>query len=123
MILLFSHQLTHEQVVDAQNMGVTEFISMPTDLKQKWGNVPATLHSLSHYAEDFWAWVGSVAQENDYALIQGDMGMVVMGVERLWEIKVIPVYATTQRLVSETLQLDGSVVKTSEFKHVMFRQY
>ena len=38
----------------------------------------------------------------------------------LKNIGVMPVYAYSQRVVTETTQDDGTVVKTSEFKHVGF---
>ena len=124
LILLFSHRLTDSQKKDANTtLGVTEFISMPAELQQKWSNVPAEIESITDYLYDIRLWLMDVVSDNDYILIQGDFGATYYFVNWAFNNKLIPVYSTTKRIHQETILSDGSIEIRKTFEHKMFRQY
>ena len=117
--LLFSHTLTPEQIEDAKtNWGVSAFAPLPKDLQRRFSNVPPELESLKAYAEPFKAYLKEEATEEDIVLIQGDFGLCFLLANYCKVHDLIPVYATTERIVQEK---DG--VKLSIFKHIRFRKY
>jgi len=122
MFLLFSHKLTEEQEKDAKkSFGVDEFIYLPQNLQEIWSNIPPEIEDIKPLLEDIKQFLRDNAKTGDIVLIQGDFGAVVEMVEfvRFW---LLPVYATTKRVVKE-IEKDGKIVKVSEFKHVRFRKY
>jgi len=122
MFLLFSHKLTEEQEKDAKkSFGVDEFIYLPQNLQEIWSNIPPEIEDIKPLLEDIKQFLRDNAKTGDIVLIQGDFGAVVEIVEfvRFW---LLPVYATTKRVVKE-IEKDGKIVKVSEFKHVRFRKY
>ena len=123
MFLLFSHKLTDKQIKNAkENLGVDEFIYLPQDLQEKFSNVPPEIDNIKEYSEDFIKFLQKNANKNDYILIQGDFGVVFWIVEYCRKNNLKAVYSTTKRIVKEK-NIDGKVVKISEFKHVKFRFY
>ena len=126
MFILMSHVLTEDQMNDAQrNHGVTDFMYLPKELQEKFSNVPPELESLTEYISPFLTFVKNNAKEGDMVCIQGEMGVVVSIVTelRVYLPSVQCVYATTQRVMEEVKNNDGSVTKVSVFKHVRFRLY
>jgi hypothetical protein len=125
LFLLFSHTLTPEQQADAQaSLGVSEFIPLPPDLQELFSNVPPDLPDLHDYLLPLYDWIGENIFYPDYALIQGDFGVVFSLVEFCKDFGYgIPVYATTERISMEATQPDGSVVTQRTFRHKMFREY
>ena len=122
LYLLFSHKLTPEQIEDAKkNLGVEEFVYMPSDLQEKWSNVPGEMGDLSEYAKDFMKFLDT-AKEGDYVLIQGDFGLTYKLVNFTKNKNLIPVYSTTKR-ISKEINSGNKVLKISEFDHVRFRKY
>ena len=122
MFLLFSHKLTEEQEKDAKkSFGVDEFIYLPQNLQEIWSNIPPEIEDIKPLLEDIKQFLRDNAKTGDIVLIQGDFGAVVEIVEfvRFW---LLPVYATTKRVVKE-IEKNGKIVKVSEFKHVRFRKY
>ena len=132
MALLFSHKLTDEQVKDAkENLGITEFVYLPDDLQKKWSNIdPEGKIPYTDTTAKFQNWLienldtdHENPDDDHYVLISGDFGMTYKMVHFCLFYDYIPVYATTRREVVEVPSLDGSVVKTTVFKHVQFRRY
>ena len=122
MFLLFSHKLTEEQEKDAkENLGIEEFVYLPENLQKTWSNIPPEIEDIKPLLEDIKQFLREKASKGDVVLIQGDFGAVVEIVEfiRYW---LVPVYATTKRVVTERKKGDR-IIKQSQFKHVKFRKY
>lgn len=123
LLVLFSHKLTKEQIEDStNNLKVNEIITLPEDLQKIWSNVSPYLDNKALLKEihDF---ITKKLSSEDYALVQGEWGYVYDTVNFCKENNIIPIYATTERVVSESTQEDGTIEKTSIFKHVMFKRY
>ncbi|NPA87284.1 MAG: hypothetical protein GXO01_01130 [Epsilonproteobacteria bacterium] len=122
LYLLFSHKLTPEQIEDAKkNLGVEDIVYMPSNLQEKWSNVPAEMEELGEYSKDFMKFLDT-AKAGDYVLIQGDFGLTYKLVNFTKSKNLIPIYATTKR-VSKEVNSGNKVLKVSEFDHVRFRKY
>jgi len=122
--LLFSHHLTPVQEKELANeWDATDLRRMPEALKKLWGNVPPETPSVREWVHPVLAWVASEAVPGDVILVQGDYGATFLAV--FWALSkgLVPVYATTERLLEETVQPDGSVVQKRVFRHVRFRRY
>jgi len=123
MLLLLSHALTDKQRRDAQQeFGISQFISMPEELSQKWATIPPELDNLSDYLMPFKEWIHQYAGPGDYALIQGDYGATFELVEYCRMRGITAVYATTTRKAVEQVNGD-KVTITRQFEHVRFRRY
>ena len=123
MYLFFSHKLTQEQIKDAEeNFKIKNFVPLPEKLQILFSNVPPELESLEDYLEPFKEFLAKNSKKNDVVLIQGDFGIVCALVEFSKKIGLVPVYATTKRLVKMTAT-DGKSAKISYFSHVRFRKY
>jgi len=123
MILLFSHNLSHEQKEDAKlNWSVEEFISLPKELQTIWSNVPADLEDIKEYLEPIKQFLIQNIDKNDIVLVQGDFGATFKIASFVKFMGSSVVYATTKRNVVEK-EIDGKSVKTSVFEHIRFRKY
>ncbi|NPA63694.1 MAG: hypothetical protein GXO16_01845 [Epsilonproteobacteria bacterium] len=123
LIVFISHRLTEEQIEDARTtLGVQEIIEMPKELKQRFSAVPPELEDLSEYAKPFVSFLFEVGNPGDYAMIQGEFGLVYRLVEAARVIGVVLLYSTTERIVHEE-EKDGEIVKISQFRHVRFRRF
>lgn len=123
MLLILSHELTDPQKIQArEKLGVTRFVPLSSALLEKWSNVPPNLDNLDEYLEDILKWIDDNAKMGDYVLVQGDYGATLMVVSYCIKRNLIPVYATTNRRVSEERQGDR-VVSVRQFEHVDFRRY
>lgn len=124
LFLFFSHRLTPEQRADAaQSLGVTDLRYLPEGLQAQWSQVPPDLERVDAYAQPLWQWLQTEAQPGDYVMVQGDFGLTYATVQEALRQGLIPVYATTRRESSETVNQEGEVKKTLTFKHVRFRRY
>ena len=124
MLLLLSHKLTEDQKEDANTaLGVREFLALPDDLQNLWMQITPTKPVLSEYLEPIRSWINENAGHSDYVLIQGDFGAVYLMVNYAFSVGLIPVYATTERMVVEKLMPDNVVKSERVFKHKMFRRY
>lgn len=124
MLLLLSHKLTEDQKENANTaLGVREFLALPDDLQKLWMNIPPMMSLLSEYLEPIRNWINENAGHGDYVLIQGDYGAVYLMVNYAFSVGLIPVYATTERVVVEKLMPDNVVKSERIFKHKMFRRY
>src|SRR3990170_3156324 len=102
MLLVFSHELTPEQIEDARTtLNINEFVPLPSDLQKLWQNIPSGEPSITSYMEHFRRFVEDNADKGDYALIQGDFGAVYLMVNVAFSLGLIPVYSTSERDVVE----------------------
>ena len=123
LFLLFSHQLTLDQTEDAQrSLGVslTDIHYLPKELQQIFSNIPPELDMLNDYLSPIRNWLCQQSKPNDWILVQGDFGAVVHLVAFSKSCKLIPIYSTTQRVVTFEATTGE---KRSYFKHVKFRKY
>ncbi|MEG6565726.1 CRISPR-associated protein Csx20 [Thermoanaerobacterium saccharolyticum] len=124
MFLVFSHQLTKEQMEDAyRTFGVDEFSYLPGDLKKAWASIPPEAESVRFCADEIAEWIKQNSSQGDYVLVQGDFGATVLIVDFCFENGLIPVYSTTARDTDEETLDDGTVKVQRTFKHVRFRKY
>lgn len=124
MLLVFSHELTPEQIEDARNtLNINEFFPLPSNLQKLWQNIPPAEPSITSYMEHFRRFVKDNADNGDYALIQGDFGAVYLMVNFAFSLGLNPIYATTERDVLEKRMPDNSVRSERVFKHRIFRRY
>lgn len=123
MLLIFSHKLTEIQVLDAKNnFNIEEFVYLPQNLQNLWSNIPSDLSNLSKYLQPLKDFLVKNLGKNDIYLIQGDFGAVYQMVNFAKDLGLKAVYATTKRVVEETI-IDGKTVKKSIFEHRRFREY
>ena len=123
LLVLFSHKLTAEQVKDASdNLNIEEIIYLPEELQKIWSNVNP-YKDCKDSLNLIFEFVKKSLQKDDYALIQGEWGYVYDSINFCKTMKIIPIYATTERVVRETPLSDGTIEKISIFKHVKFKQY
>ena len=123
LFLLFSHTLIPAQEDDAKKrFGVTNFVDLPKELQSLWSNIPPTLEVLSDYLAPLKAYICKASKEGDVVLIQGDFGGCYEMVNYVKSLGLKAVYATTTRDVVEQM-VNGKIVKTSVFEHVLFREF
>ncbi len=123
LLLLFNHEITPEQRRDAEiSLGVRKTLAMPGNVKTVWAGVPPEPETISHLLEPVRRWLDESARPGDYVLIQGDYGACRLMIEFAFRRGLVPVYATTERIVTEESTPDG--LKTTRlFKHRRFRRY
>ncbi len=118
-----NHNLTDEQVNDAKkSLEIKSFISLPDELKAAWRSIPAEMADISSIVDKFDKWVCDNYNTGDVILIQGEAGMTYKLISRLNKKEIKCCYATTKR-ESKEIETENGIVKTSTFKHVMFRFY
>ncbi|WP_456416624.1 CRISPR-associated protein Csx20 [Methanocaldococcus sp.] len=123
MFLLFSHNLTNDQIKDAkENLKVNKFIYLPKELQNIWSNIPPEVEDITDYLKPIKEFLKNNANDGDYVLIQGNFGATYNMVNYAFENNLIPIYATTKRVVKEVIE-DGKVITIREFKHCRFRKY
>ena len=123
LFLIFSHKLTQKQIEDAKaSLGVEKFVSLPQDLQKLWSNIPPELENLEEYLTPLKEYIKANANRGDYALIQGDFGGCYTMVNFVKSQGLIALHSTTKRDAIEK-EIDGKIVKTSHFEHIIFRKY
>ena len=123
LFLLFSHNLTPAQEVDAkESLSIEEFVNLPDDLQQLWSNIPPHLTDISDYLRPLKDYIEKSAEDRDIFLIQGDFGGCYEMVNFVKSLGYLAVHSTTKRDVVEKT-VDGKVEKFSRFEHVIFRKY
>jgi hypothetical protein len=124
LFLLFNHQFTEKQQLDAHKaLGIERIANMPDDLLELWSQIPPALPRLSGYLEPLRAWLLANADKGDFVLIQGDFGACYLMVEFAMQYGLVPIYSTTRRKAHEEHQADGTVKLTHHFEHRRFRKY
>lgn len=120
LILLFSHQLTPQQLKDAkEKLQCNEIIYLPKELLQLWQNITPETD-----IEIFKNFLIETGRTGDYVLIQGEWGTVYNMVNFAKEKNMIPIYSSTARkVIEEKSGTDNKVIKTSIFEHRGFYRY
>ena len=127
MVVIMSHPLTEEQKEDARNsLGVTKFVALPEPLLGLWSNVPPDLNKeeTREYVRPIleWCYAQGFGGEAIF-LVHGQPGAQNTVVNIVNRTSGTCYYATTKRVYVETINPDGSVTKSSVFKHVRFVEY
>ena len=114
LILLFSHQLTPQQLKDAkETLQCNKIIYLTDELLYKWQNI--TPETDIQIFKDF---LIENAKIGDYVLIQGEWGTTYNMVNFAKEKNMIPIYSSTARkVIEEKSGSDNKVIKTSIFEH------
>ncbi len=123
LFILLNHDISDDQKRDAERYGIRRFVPLPQALQSLWGNIPAETETIDDLLHPVKQWLSQNASPDDWALIQGDFGACWIMVNFAFENGLVPVYATTDRMVTETRLPDGSIKTVREFKHVRFRKY
>ena len=124
LFLLFSHTLTPEQLADARaSLGVKHVFGMSRELKSIWQQIPPEVHGVDSLIEPLKKWLSEKSRQGDVVLVQGDFGATWLMVNYAFSIGLIPIYSTTEREASESLQPDGSIKTRHIFRHNRFRIY
>lgn len=120
LILLFSHQLTPQQLKDAkETLQCNKIIYLTDELLYKWQNI--TPETDMQIFKDF---LVENAKVGDYVLIQGEWGTTYNMVNFAKEKNMIPIYSSTARkVIEEKSGSDNKVIKTSIFEHRGFYRY
>lgn len=120
LILLFSHQLTPQQLKDAkETLQCNKIIYLTDELLYKWQNI--TPETDIQIFKDF---LVKNAKVGDYVLIQGEWGTTYNMVNFAKEKNMIPIYSSTARkVIEEKSGSDNKVIKTSIFEHRGFYRY
>jgi len=124
VFLLFSHQLTLEQIEELENKyKVDKIVYLPAELQDIWSNIPPQLSSIKDYLEDILIWLKQNSNPGDLVLVQGEFGAVFILVNFCMKEGLIPIYATTKRQVREEILDDKTIQVSRKFSHVRFREF
>ena len=120
-VSIMNHTLTAEQLEQAKNFkGETLEV---LEIKGPIVDPTASKDAVYDLAREY---LDKLPKDTHYVNIMSDFGFTV-AVATLLQSGVygdiIPIYATTNRVVNEVSNPDGSVTKTAVFKHVRFREY
>jgi len=123
LYVFLSHFLTEEQKKDAiKTLGVTKFVSLPSPLQKKWGNIESD-RSLKEKLKPFFDYILDNVTRDDYLLIQGEAGISFALVDWCLTNGYQPIYSYTKRVVIEKEIEKNKVEKKSVFKHIKFIFY
>ena len=121
--ILLSHKLLDSQIRELEEKWhVKKIISLPEELQKIWSNVPPELGEINTLAKEFSNWIKNNSSQGDIVIVQGDYGLTCNIVNFVKSKKLIPVYATTKRIVKEEI-INGVTEIKRIFEHVKFRQY
>ena len=122
---LLNHTLTIVQIKEIKNKWHCEEIIYPDEeLSYAWGHIPTTEDLDLNVFELIKRWWGNNGfKSGDVILTQGETGTNYALVEFAREIKLIPIYAVSERKSKDEKMEDGSIKKVSYFEHVCFRKY
>lgn len=124
LFLLFSHQLTPDQMADAQRtLATSDWVALPAALQARWSEIPPDADTIADHLQPIFDWLQAAASPGDFVLIQGDFGAVYLAVTFAVARELIPIYATTARQVVETRLPDGQIQTQRIFAHVRYRRY
>lgn len=118
-----SHQLSDIQTKEAKNILKVDCIKMlPLELQQIWSSIEPKGELPIDMLMPIKKWISKESSEQDYVLIQGDFGATFYLVDYCFNIKRVPIYATSTRQVEEKVENDITITNRV-FKHVNFRKY
>ncbi|WP_222427634.1 CRISPR-associated protein Csx20 [Desulfobotulus alkaliphilus] len=122
--VLVSHSLTVEQRRDIRDsFDNAEIIHAPPEVLNCWSDIPPDLERLDDFLLPVIRWMESECRPEDILFIQGEHGATVYCVQRAQSLGLVPVYATSKRVLTEKRLENGRVETTREFCHVRFRFY
>lgn len=120
LFILLNHKLNDEQRSEARTrFGIENFIDLTND---KWSNIPPELECLDEILEEFKSALKSSAKSGDYLLVQGDFGATYTMIRYALNLGIIPIYATTKRVVIEAVE-NGVTINKKSFAHERFRVF
>lgn len=123
LLVIMSHQLSDIQIKEAKEVLKIDCIkTLPEELKQTWSNIEPDGELPIDVLTPIKNWIIQESNEQDYVLVQGEFGATFYLVDYCFNIKRIPIYATSIRQVEEKVQ-DGVTITNRIFKHVNFRKY
>lgn len=118
-----NHVLTSEQVEDSmKRLAVQEIIELPEDIKKEFGNVtPDKINDIAKKIIDF----VTKDNRNEEVIVHlaGQPALVVLLVNCFASINIKTIYSFSERKSVETINGDGTVVKTNVFKHQGWYEY
>lgn len=122
--VLLSHRLTPDQENDlTQTWQASQVRVMPEELQKLWQEVPPEAASVREWIQPVLEWLAQEAVSGDLVIVQGDYGATCLTASWALSRGLVPVYATTNRVLEETIQPDGSVLQKRIFRHIRFRRY
>lgn len=118
LLKVLNHDLGADQIKDLKdNWGVTDIVNLPDDVAKLFSQV-----SVDNYNNVIAVLNDTIKNINpDIMVIQGHMGVVHNVIND--NPNVIPLLAMTQRVSIDKKNDDGTVTKTSVFKHQQFIKY
>lgn len=123
LLVIMSHQLSDMQVKEAKEMLKIEHIkTLPLELRKNWSDIEPAGELPIDVLTPIKNWILEESNEQDYVLVQGEFGATFYLVDYCFNIRRIPIYATSIRQVEEKVQ-DGLTITNRVFKHVNFRKY
>lgn len=121
MLNITSHQLTPSQVEELKtDWSVTVFVELPDDLLSLVNQIQRDT-DITSVVEVIMAYAEKVLDPDDYVFIQGQHDFTIEMVLAAMK-QYIPIYAFSTR-ISQEIQLEGRIQKTSIFEHVTFKLY
>jgi NAD(P)H-flavin reductase len=121
--ILLNHVPTEEQIKDLGQKGFIEIVEPTDQIKKIWANIDPYLNEMDRN-KLVSVIVDEILEKQINAVwIQGENGMIFSIVSKLLSYGIDCYYATSKREVNETKMPDGSIQKTSIFRHVQFLKY
>ena len=120
-VSIMNHVLTAEQLEQAKNFKGESLEVI--EVKGPIVDPNASKDAVYEVAKEY---LSQLPEDTHYVHVMSDFGFTVAVVTLLQTGiygDIIPIYATTHRVVNEVTNPDGSVTKTTLFKHVQFREY
>jgi hypothetical protein len=121
--ILLNHVPTNEQLQDLKQKNFTEIIEPTDQIKKIWSNIDPYLNEMGRNKLASIIVDEILEKQINAVWIQGENGMVFSIVSKLLLYGIDCYYATSKREVNEIQMPDGSVQKTSIFRHVQFLKY
>jgi hypothetical protein len=121
--ILLNHVPTEEQLQDLRQKGFIEIVEPTDQIKKIWSNIDPYLNEMSRNKLASIIVDEILGKQVNAVWVQGENGMIFSIVSKLLSYGIDCYYSTTKRETNEVQMPDGSVQKTSIFKHVQFLKY
>jgi hypothetical protein len=121
--ILLNHVPTNEQLQDLRQKGFIEIVESTDQIKKIWSNIDPYLNEMGRNKLASIIVDEILEKQINAVWIQGESGMVFSIVSKLLSYGIDCYYSTTKRETNEIQMPDGSVQKTSIFRHVQFLKY
>lgn len=121
---LLSHKPTPEQEKELFTAWhVNAIVNLPDALQLLWSQVPPEHPSVRSHVKPILDWLEKESSPEDVLVVQGEFGATFGVASWALDRGMVPVYATTERIMEEAVQPDGSILQKRIFRHVRFRPY